>query len=811
MTDPYSKVTTKITKVTGSLARSKDNNGYYVNFNHDAFGSVLSVTDSLSNTLRTQVYAYGIKPFRTSWTDMDLGSRSFTVDALGEITAYSDGMPQNFSATYDALARMTSRTEPDLTTTWTWGTTAASYNIGKLASVSSVASAGTHTDSYTYDSAGRLLDHTIVNPGDGSRSFDYAYDTTTGLLTSLTYPFSYPSTLRVKVGYAYQNGILQQIIDSSTSTVWWQANTMNPRGQITQETAQALSTDPQIVATRTYDAVTGWLGSIQAGVSGGSALQNQAYLYDENGNVTQRQDNNLGLTENFYYDNLYRLDHSTLGGSTNLQMGYDAMGDITSRSDVAGGATWTYDPVRKHAVTQAGSSAYTYAYNANGNATSRNGSTIGWTSYNHPSGVGTSTESATFDYGPDRQRWRMVYTGSAGVETTYYATPMFEVVHTSSLTDYRHYIFAGGRAVMQLARSVSGANQRPLLTDHQGSISTIMHGTGTSFVNESFTAYGKRREASTWTGSPTSTELTNMNSITRQGYTFQTVLGSMGLNHMNGRVEDSVTGRFLSADPHVYGRSNTQSFNRYSYVNNNPLSATDPTGFRIVPCVDNCNVPAGFGNLPPRLQQLLFAGQTNYVSDHPNSFNTGQGSLFGLVTNDFTGASGLPGADNADLANGFQPDPTEVTIASSARAPSSGSGDAAQGTDSNSSLDYIQITATKLSFDPTTGTVSVIVNAGGTGGGFTPFANSANSASFDSERAIDAFNNASQAYAAGDLGEYGRQMDLYYKYSGCSCGPVYLNNPQTAGPLSPTGPPGVQIPPLQIPPIQIFPPEPISP
>jgi hypothetical protein len=39
-----------------------------------------------------------------------------------------------------------------------------------------------------------------------------------------------------------------------------------------------------------------------------------------------------------------------------------------------------------------------------------------------------------------------------------------------------------------------------------------------------------------------------MNGVTREGYTFQTVLGSMGLNHMNGRIEDSVTGRFLSPD-----------------------------------------------------------------------------------------------------------------------------------------------------------------------------------------------------------------------------------------------------------------------
>jgi RHS repeat-associated protein len=70
-----------------------------------------------------------------------------------------------------------------------------------------------------------------------------------------------------------------------------------------------------------------------------------------------------------------------------------------------------------------------------------------------------------------------------------------------------------------------------------------------------------------------------MISITRQGYTFQTVLGSMDLIHMNGRVEDSFTGRFLSPDPHVPDPGNTQGYNRYGYVNNNPLTFVDPTGF----------------------------------------------------------------------------------------------------------------------------------------------------------------------------------------------------------------------------------------
>ncbi|MES1190949.1 MAG: hypothetical protein ABUS47_07710 [Steroidobacter sp.] len=49
-------------------------------------------------------------------------------------------------------------------------------------------------------------------------------------------------------------------------------------------------------------------------------------------NQQQRQDNNQGLTENFYYDNVYRLMSSTLNGTTNVSATYDLLGNITSRS-----------------------------------------------------------------------------------------------------------------------------------------------------------------------------------------------------------------------------------------------------------------------------------------------------------------------------------------------------------------------------------------------------------------------------------------------------------------------------------------------
>jgi RHS repeat-associated protein len=49
--------------------------------------------------------------------------------------------------------------------------------------------------------------------------------------------------------------------------------------------------------------------------------------------------------------------------------------------------------------------------------------------------------------------------------------------------------------------------------------------------------------------------------------------------HMNGRIYDPTLGRFLQADPHIQAAKNSQSYNRYSYVLNNPMSYTDPSGF----------------------------------------------------------------------------------------------------------------------------------------------------------------------------------------------------------------------------------------
>ena len=49
--------------------------------------------------------------------------------------------------------------------------------------------------------------------------------------------------------------------------------------------------------------------------------------------------------------------------------------------------------------------------------------------------------------------------------------------------------------------------------------------------------------------------------------------------HMGGRTYNPILGRFMQADPFIQAPGNLQSFNRYSYVLNNPMSYTDPSGY----------------------------------------------------------------------------------------------------------------------------------------------------------------------------------------------------------------------------------------
>ncbi len=173
-------------------------------------------------------------------------------------------------------------------------------------------------------------------------------------------------------------------------------------------------------------------------------------------------------------------------------------------------------------------------------------------------------------------------------ETTLYIGGLVERVDASDPT-FRHYIPAGSNTVVY-SRTYGGQVRTYYATgDHFGSTTAVTCGlsanpvdstctSGSVLVKESFGAFGNRR-GSNWTGTPSGGDMTKIGASTRRGFTFHEHLDNLSLIHMNGRVFDPALGRFLSADPFVPDPDNTQSFNRYSYVYNNPLSFTDPSGF----------------------------------------------------------------------------------------------------------------------------------------------------------------------------------------------------------------------------------------
>ncbi len=111
-----------------------------------------------------------------------------------------------------------------------------------------------------------------------------------------------------------------------------------------------------------------------------------------------------------------------------------------------------------------------------------------------------------------------------------------------------------------------------LLRDYQGSVVAITDASGNVKGHMDYDAFGARRPILGIS------KLDQIISSFPRGYTGHEHLDNVGLIHMNGRVYDANLGRFLSADPIVQAPNNLQSLNRYSYVLNNPMSYTDPSG-----------------------------------------------------------------------------------------------------------------------------------------------------------------------------------------------------------------------------------------
>ncbi len=104
--------------------------------------------------------------------------------------------------------RRTSQSWYATPTTWTYGTSAAAHNIGKLASLSKPDAGTAYTENYTFDSIGRPQQSTYTEDGT-AYNINYTYNTL-GAVDTVQYPTS-SSGYRFTLKYLYSYGYVQQV------------------------------------------------------------------------------------------------------------------------------------------------------------------------------------------------------------------------------------------------------------------------------------------------------------------------------------------------------------------------------------------------------------------------------------------------------------------------------------------------------------------------------------------------------------------------------------------------------------------------
>jgi RHS repeat-associated protein len=125
-------------------------------------------------------------------------------------------------------------------------------------------------------------------------------------------------------------------------------------------------------------------------------------------------------------------------------------------------------------------------------------------------------------------------------------------------------LFAGTHAFAQSAGTVTY-----VYTDPQGTPLAETDASGNITATFDYTPYG------TYAPNGTSTPGPNPNG---PGYTGHVNDPETNLVYMQARYYDPATGHFLSTDPVKPAAGDTFNFNRYAYVDNNPIMGMDPTG-----------------------------------------------------------------------------------------------------------------------------------------------------------------------------------------------------------------------------------------
>ncbi|WP_426330122.1 RHS repeat-associated core domain-containing protein [Pedobacter sp. R-06] len=550
----------------GQVTQVNDFSGSTVDYQYDLWGNMILLKTSNGSI----EIGYDVLGRKTSVKDPNIGVINYSYDEFDRLIKETTNGVREVRIEYDAIGRVTKKQTPGGNVQWF-------YDRAVKGKVDSIAQSAGNFTAYRYDRLGRpVAQHQGVN----GKLFisNFAYDSLSRVSSK-----RYPSGLLVS--YGYQNNVptlLSSQFGQDTVKKIWELEEVTASGLVLSGSfGNGLKTENR------YGQETELLTMSRTFEPSGSArsLQELRYEYDDLYRINSKADGISGKVENYSYDVLSRLSAVSTDGAR-MEVGYSNNGNIIEKT---GTGIYQYDSQsnqRLRYVYNNGEKVREYSYDGFGNMVEdrKKGIKIGYSYFNKPEMIEMGGQRLEMTYGYNQNETSSTLT-KAGKLISRNIRPSsdFEVIEEGNKVTQVHYLSSGGQmtAVEQI---VDSAGKREvsivyLHLDHQGSITAMSNQNGKIGTVYSYSAFGQRlvqtfrqynRYGQPISGSPEVEEL---------GYTGHRHLDDFGLINAGGRYYDPEVGRFLSPDLFIEDPSSPQSFNRYSYVMNDPINRWDPEGF----------------------------------------------------------------------------------------------------------------------------------------------------------------------------------------------------------------------------------------
>ncbi|MBV35602.1 MAG: hypothetical protein CMP47_09125 [Rickettsiales bacterium] len=569
----------------GKLIQTVDAKQGKTRYAYDSRGNPITLEDANSEAIHAWHNGFGHK-----WKvdDPNMGVKTFGYNTYGEVESEIDANGDKVTHQYDSLGRVLLREVND-TKQASFIFDGATNGVGLL----SYEESGDFERSYTYDNYSRAKTTTTVIDSTSYTSEAF-YDGVYGRVKAYQYASG------IKVGYDYDPyGYQTTTYNVGSNFVYQNVEQRDARLNVLKAFKNYSDDldDYKLREERTYALASGQLTMIDLKTEFGGAEQkhNLGYIYGDFGNLDSQEQWHPGgsNTETYVYDSLHRLIHSQSTTYGNIDYEYDAVGNLTKKSDYASvisygvadkSNTANAGPNAIKSITQNGTVVDDFLYDNNGNLEEGSGKSISYNAFNKPIIIDKGTARSRFYYGSDLSRFKHIKTKAGQTdETTLYVGKEVEVVKSSGITTTKTYIDDIAIVEKEEMPNQVLADHRIRFThrDRLGSVITLTDHLNNITEQRSYDAFGKPRNADLSPGLSATLLGTNDNFsvFTPRGFTDHEHLDDAELIHMNGRAYDYNLGRFLSVDPFIQAPGNSQSMNPYSYIMNNPLAGTDPSGY----------------------------------------------------------------------------------------------------------------------------------------------------------------------------------------------------------------------------------------